>query len=614
MFSTPLPTAKKRRQAKLGLVIIVTALGLFALWQNVREVAFSAVMAGFAQISVWQWIAAGLTSLLSFAALGRYDDLWHRALKTGVAPQTARRTGMMAIAIGQTLGMASCVAGLVRWHRLPDLRTGVIVQLSAAVSLSFMICWGIIALPALWWLSGAALPPLWSIALILGPMIWAGRRICCRHGIAPGMALRLLGWTCLDLSAAALVLYIALPGSVPVFTLIAAVIIAMGAGLISNTPGGVGTFDLALIALLPNVAPEALITALLAYRLVYMLVPFTLAAALLVHPVLQRKSTPPDAPASWGLGAQSGAVLGQSTWAAFMGHTALGPIAIGAPRGPMDAWAKTLPAVYKCDQRSAQRLRQRGWAVARIAVEARLNPQRFCLSGRKFQSLRRKLRKAQSTQVTIRAGHPRMDEAAVVAKSWAKAHGGELGFSMGRFAPALIAKQRVFLILQDHTLKGFITFHQSPTGWALDLIRYTPDLPDGAMQAAMVTALEAAKDAGVTSLCLGAVPSFDQRFARLNRKRAGLAQFKRSFAPTWHPVYHAARTPFWFALSAAAVTFAIQRPFANLRYQPAIINFMQAFHLPKSRARGIAGPITTEPDPNDECADTSAEIPRLALG
>jgi len=606
MFARTAPATPKLSRFKLFVVFGVTVLGLALFWHQIQHINLRDVAQSFGQISAWQWLGAACAAAASFAALGQYDSLWHRALGTNVPAQTARRTGMAAIAIGQTLGMASFVAGLVRWHRLPDLAPSTILKLSAAVSLSFMICWAVLALPALWMMMGASqhqAPSLWIIAPILAAMAYAGRRICSHHGVPVAMALAMLGWTCLDLTCAALVLYVVLPDSVPLATLISAVIIAMGAGLISNTPGGIGTFDLALMALLPGVAPAALITALLAYRLIYILIPFTIAAASLIRQPLRGVMAPPSAPAAWALAPQSGAILGQSNWTAFMGHTILTPVAIGAPIGPISDWSKDISAVYKCDAKTATHLRHMGWATARIAVEARLNPQGFDTAGRKFQSLRRKLRKADKAGVTIRAGQPRIDEAARVAKAWARDHGGELGFSMGRFTPDLVAAQRVFLIVQDNDLKGFITFHANHQGWALDLIRYLPELPDGAMQAAMITAIETAKAEGIQSLCLGAVPSFTGRLARFDRARAGLLQFKRSFAPSWHPVYHAARTPVWFAITGITVTWAIQRPIANLPYQPFIIKVMRGFHLLILRARGIGRSITKGPRRDDQCTD-----------
>lgn len=609
MFARTLSARPKLPRFRLALVGAISLLGVLLLWHQIQHISLRAVHDNFAQIAGWQWALACVASAASFAALGQYDALWHRALNTGVSAQTARRTGMMAIAIGQTLGLAAFVAGLVRWHRLPGLAPATILKLSAAVSLSFTLCWAILALPAVWWLIGAdhpAAPPLGLVGLILLAMVFAGRRICKRHGIAPAMAIGMLFWTSLDMTFAALILFAVLPETNAPGTLIAAVIVATGAGLISNAPGGVGTFDLALIALLPGVPVESLISALLAYRLCYFLTPFTIAAACLVRKPIGRVSAPPQAPALWSLAAQTGQIMGQSTWAAFMGQTALGPIAIGAPIGPVAQWSRMIGAVYKCDARTAQQLRTQGWRVARIASEARLNPQHFDTSGSAFQSLRRKLRKAESAAITIHARQPRMDEAADVAQRWSRAHGGELGFSMGRFSPTLIADQRVFLIVQNDALQGFITFHTAPSGWALDLMRYVPGLPDGAMQAAVIAALRTARDEGITSLCLGAVPCFQGRLARLDASRSGLVQFKRSFAPGWHPVYHAARNPIWFALTGLAITWAIQRPLANLRHQPLIIKIMQRIQLRPARARGIAGSITKGRAPDDKCTDSPA--------
>jgi uncharacterized membrane protein YbhN (UPF0104 family) len=51
-------------------------------------------------------------------------------------------------------------------------------------------------------------------------------------------------------------------------------IIAIAAGIISNVPGGVGVFESVLLLLFRTVPPDQLLGSLLAYRIIYYLVPF----------------------------------------------------------------------------------------------------------------------------------------------------------------------------------------------------------------------------------------------------------------------------------------------------------------------------------------------------
>ena len=56
--------------------------------------------------------------------------------------------------------------------------------------------------------------------------------------------------------------------------------LAISAGLISHVPGGLGVFESALLLGLPDVPKDVLLGSAIAYRAVYFLLPFVLAAAL----------------------------------------------------------------------------------------------------------------------------------------------------------------------------------------------------------------------------------------------------------------------------------------------------------------------------------------------
>lgn len=602
-------TVPKPSFAKLIFAICIIGLAGFVLWQQVKGLDTFAVKKAFGDIGILQWIGAAVATWGSFYALGHYDALCHRMLRTQVSQQHAHRTGMCAVAIGQTIGFASLTGGLVRWHRLRGLAPAQVIAVSAAVSVSFMVCWTLLAIPALWWMmdgTGFDVPHFGVVGAIIAVIGFYGARLAAARDIPLRTAVRMLFWTCADLTFAALVIAVLLPTEVAFATVLAAVIIATGAGLLSNAPGGIGAFDLTLMALLPMVPIETLVSVLLAYRLIYILIPFTIAAIAVARPKQSPDQHNGLGPAPWGLARQTGMVVQQNGWRAHLGETAIGRVAIGDPVGPQTAWSGDLHAIYKCSDRTAATLRSLGWTTTRIATEARLNPQHFALTGSKRQSLRRKLRKAQTEGITIREGHPRKAEVTTIAKAWARNHGGELGFSMGRFDLNYIKDQRIFLIIQHGWTIGFVTFHQSGGSWALDLIRYGRDLPTGALQAAVVAALNSAKAEGATRFCLGAVPSFDGRLQRFDQARAGLVQFKRSFGPTWHPVYHAARSPLWFGLSAVAVFWAIQRPVANLRYKADVIKVMHGFQLRRARARVIASGHQTGLPCDDKSVDETA--------
>jgi glycosyltransferase 2 family protein len=111
-----------------------------------------------------------------------------------------------------------------------------------------------------------------------------------------------------DVCAGAAVLYVLLPAEaqVPFATMLAAYVFACLLGIASHAPGGIGVFEATMLLALPGVPKEALLGALLVYRLCYYLVPFVVALVLLgtreimiragiLRLQLARPPEPPDA-------------------------------------------------------------------------------------------------------------------------------------------------------------------------------------------------------------------------------------------------------------------------------------------------------------------------------
>ncbi|PZO08925.1 MAG: hypothetical protein DCF25_21975 [Leptolyngbya foveolarum] len=81
---------------------------------------------------------------------------------------------------------------------------------------------------------------------------------------------------------AAAVLYTLIPlGDIGYFSFLNIYLLAMGAGVISSVPGGAGVFETVVILLLDGkVLGDAVLAALLAYRIIYYLLPFAIALIL----------------------------------------------------------------------------------------------------------------------------------------------------------------------------------------------------------------------------------------------------------------------------------------------------------------------------------------------
>jgi len=116
----------------------------------------------------------------------------------------------------------------------------------------------------------------------------------------PGFRLT-LGQICLgviDLCAAAGTLYALLspPRSIDYVTFVAVYVFGSLLGIASNAPGGIGVFEATMLKTVPAHSQAALFAALLLFRIIYYLVPFVLALAMLgAHESVKRWQTLRDA-------------------------------------------------------------------------------------------------------------------------------------------------------------------------------------------------------------------------------------------------------------------------------------------------------------------------------
>jgi phosphatidylglycerol lysyltransferase len=88
-----------------------------------------------------------------------------------------------------------------------------------------------------------------------------------------------------------------------------------------------------------------------------------------------------------------------------------------------------------------------------------------------------------------------------LATLWAARNGGEQGFSMGRFDPALVTRAVVVLAWDGARLVGFVTLNRGCDHWALDLMRLSDRAPDGTMQSLVSAGILAARAACRWPVC-----------------------------------------------------------------------------------------------------------------
>ena len=593
-----------RQLQPLGIILLFA----FLLRHRIADLDIGHIRAALGTVGPAQWAAGIAFTCLSFWSLGRYDVVVHRLVGRDTDPRRAARTGMTAIAVGQTVGLGAITGTFVRWRMLPGLGLIDATRISIIVSISFLSAWVVVTAAAVLTL-GAALPHArLTAALVLTAAlaltilsVWRPGAIA-RLPLPPVKAMLLiLLFTAVDTVTASAVLWAMLPEglSIPFSALLTAYLLALGAGLVLTTPGGVGPFEVALLALLPQAPAEPLLAAVLAYRAVYYAAPAVIGALLLARPptcpplpeVARAGLDPVDAnhlplkvEAALDAAPRAEAALlrhgrfqllsNLRNWpAALVARSGQSLIMLGDPlardrretgdevlAGLTDRAALTLavPVVYKCGARFATRARRAGWQVLPIAREGWIDPRGFIDAGAERRNLRRKLRKAEGaglTVTTIGLGDPTplpLSEMEKLADRWRNARGGERGFSMGVWDPNMLRHAMIVLAHDaEGRLRGFVTCHMNQNEATLDLMRQDDDAPDGMIYSLVHAAIRAAGDAGLARFSLASVPfgvaaGEPPLFQRLRRHlddatgAEGLRQFKTAFGPRWETLYLAA--------------------------------------------------------------------------
>jgi phosphatidylglycerol lysyltransferase len=282
-----------------GLVIF--ALALWALRKELEADSYAEILRALEGIGSLHLLGALGLTVVSFLILSCYDLLAVRWIGSDILYRRVAMASSLGYAFSQALGFPLLTGAPVRFRlytswglSAPDI-TRVVGFYTFTFWLGLATVGGAVFLgePGLaeHVLHGpVALVRTFGV-LLLTPAVaylaWAvvGRtplRIRSFEFPGPGprraIAQLLIGMA--DWTVAGLVLYVLLPGgqALPPFVFIGAFLLAQTVGLVSTIPGGLGVFEATLISLLPEALPNpAILAALLAYRVVYYLMPLVLA-------------------------------------------------------------------------------------------------------------------------------------------------------------------------------------------------------------------------------------------------------------------------------------------------------------------------------------------------
>lgn len=612
--------------------IVVPVLGL--LTDHLARMDTARLADAMRAISLQSIVISALFTALSLYAVSRYDRLAMGQIGLRLSDRESLQGGFAAISLGQTLGMGLLVGSVVRWrmyrHRgvsLPQAALvsgivmagfllGFIVVLAVAVLLSAGSLTNLTGLEAgptrLIAAAALAIMALFAAATILQPrIIIAGRTLSLPKFRVMRAQITLAA---MDVIPAAIALWVLIPGEAgpTLLALIPVYLVALGIGLMSNAPGGLGVLELACLMALPVMPPENLMAALIAHRGIYYGLPALIAGAMLVARELTSADVETGADAAPAARAAIEPVLANSPvseatlarlgdkeflfspcGSAFIMYAAAGNslVALGDPVGPTALHADLItafvghardrmaaPVFYKCTDTTLARAQ--GMVAARIGLDAVLDPAGFTTSGSTFRELRRKLRNAEKAGlriVTHAPGQAPMTRFARISADWAAAKGGERGFSMGYMREDYLNGQTVFEARLDGACIGFMSVMEAGTGaeHCIDVMRLTDAAPDGAMHALVEAAITHAAGQGATRFSLAAVPfagietprnEVERGLAHLFEKRRnlhnshGLLRFKNAFRPDWEPRYTIAPSQFDLMLGLRDAMTLVHNP------------------------------------------------------
>ena len=282
-----------------GLTLFVVAL--WVLHQALSEYRYQDVVAYLQRLPGAQLAAALLAAALSYVVTTGYDWLALRYIRRPLPWPKVGFAAVLSYAFSNSVGLSILASSSLR-YRLYSSWGLTAVDIARIVLFTTLTFWlGILVIGgvvlALDPLDLSVVPyvaldsRLLGLSLLGVPLAYLLLGLLRRQPVKlgpwelpmvrPRLALPQLMVGALDWVMAGVVLYVLLPDSAGIGFgyLLSVFLVAQIAGLISHVPGGLGVFESLVLLLLQNRLPATdLLGALLAYRLIYYVLPLALAA------------------------------------------------------------------------------------------------------------------------------------------------------------------------------------------------------------------------------------------------------------------------------------------------------------------------------------------------
>ena len=289
----------------LGLAALALAAAVLrALRDLLAQVHYTDIVAAVSATPSIDLAWAILATALSFLALAGYDASGLRYVGVKVKRSALLLTSFIAYALGNTIGLGVLTGGAVRMrlYAAAGVEPGKIAALIAFNAGAFGLGMLVFGAAGLLWGAADVAPiahvPAWLLRLVAtatlaGATAFLGLCVFRRSlklfdrwelRLPPArLAVLQLLISAADLAATAAVLWVLLPsGVVGLPTFVVFFVIGVALGVISHVPGGIGVFEATILLACAGRAPPGQIAgALILYRVIYYLLPLSLAAILL---------------------------------------------------------------------------------------------------------------------------------------------------------------------------------------------------------------------------------------------------------------------------------------------------------------------------------------------
>jgi phosphatidylglycerol lysyltransferase len=306
-----LTAARLRKFLVIASALIVGGLVLLALYQTTRTMSYHGLVATLRSMPARTILAALAATAASFAVLIANDLSALSYVRAKPPLATIVLASFCGYALGNAIGMGSLSGGAVRYrvYAAAGLSAGQIARVTIFIAVAFGL--GVAAATALGLLLRArelgplvALSPLMlraiaglALVLIAALLVFcAGERAPLRCGPVrielPALRLVVfqLAIGILDIAAASTCLWVLIPETGVDFIGFATIYgAAVGLGVLSHAPGGLGVFEAVMLYAIGRESPvDAVAAALVAYRAIYFLLPVVIATTLLAGAEIRR--------------------------------------------------------------------------------------------------------------------------------------------------------------------------------------------------------------------------------------------------------------------------------------------------------------------------------------